>query len=395
LAILNPQQDDCPYPFKSLAAVGVVFKMCQALAELMGHAGYMDKHLDLVALGTIADVVPLRGENRIFAQLGLTQLQASKKNGMHALLEIAGLSRSSLGAGQVAFVLAPRLNAAGRLKKADLAFQLLCTESASEAGSLARILEELNRKRQAMEKAVIEEAIGMVEAQGGLPKAICLCSEKWHLGLIGIIASRLVEAFYRPVVIISLMGEKGRGSARSIPGFPINQALENCADLLEGFGGHALAAGFTIDPGAVPSFAERFQEVADGSLSEEDCLPILPIDGEISLADLSLELVMQMKRMEPYGLANPEPVLVSFGLQVMKYPRRVGENGEHLKMKVRGGGKVVEAIGFGMGQIYQELSDRTSLVDLAFCPAINTFQGNQTLQLRVKDLAIQDSQNFP
>ena len=386
VAILNPQRLDCPYPFKSLAAAGVAFKICQALAEAMGRGGYMEEHLDLVALGTIADVVPLRGENRVFAQFGLRQLQRSPKAGIRALLEEAGLSHSSLGAGQVAFVLGPRLNAAGRLKEADLAFRLLCTESASEASQLARLLEELNRERQAIERAAIGETNAMLEAMGELPKAICLCSERWHVGVIGIMASRLVEAYHRPVVIVALGGEKGRGSARSIPAFPVNQALEKCAPLLEGFGGHSQAAGFTISREKVPAFFERFQEEAEALLSEEDFLSPVALDGEVSLEDLSFKLVTEMKALEPYGLGNPEPILASRGLEVMKYPRRVGER--HLKMRVRNRGKVLEAIGFGMGELCEELQGRLPRVDLAFSPFINVYQGNQSLQLRIKDLVI-------
>jgi len=394
LAILNPQQADCPYPFKSLAAVAVVFKLCQALGEAMGKSDYVNQHLDLLALGTIADVVPLRGENRVFARLGLAVLQRSQKVGIHALLELAGLSRSPLGAGQVAFILAPRLNAAGRMKEADLAFQLLVTESPSQAHRLACILEELNRDRQAIERAVMEETTRMVEAQARLPKAICLWGDGWHLGVVGIVASRLVETYYRPAAIISLIGGMGRGSARSIPGFPIHRALEECSDLLEGFGGHSFAAGFTIDKEAVPSFVERFQEVADSSLSEEDFLPALSIDGEVSLGDLSVELVMQMKEMEPYGVGNPEPTLACQGLQVMKYPRCVGENGEHVKLKVRRDGKVMEAIGFGMGHLQGELEGSPTLIDLAFCPAINTYRGKASLQLRIKDLRFPPTQKL-
>jgi single-stranded-DNA-specific exonuclease len=383
-AVLNPLRPDCSYPFKSLAAAGVAFKLCQALAEEMGLSGYMDRHLDLVALGTIADVVPLRGENRIFARHGLKQLGKSEKSGIRALLEATGLSGSELTAGQVAFILSPRLNAAGRVKEADLAFQLLCTKSPSEAARLARLLEELNQERQAMEKAAIEEVTGMAGVAGKLPKAICLCSERWHVGVIGIVASRLVDTYHRPAAIIALRGDRGRGSARSIPGFPVNRVLERCAPLLEGFGGHPLAAGFTIRRDKVPAFSERFREEAETLLSEEDFIPKLAIDGEVSLGDLSLSLIAELKMLEPYGLGNPEPVLAARDLQVMQYPRKVGN--DHLKMKVRGQGKVMEAIGFGMGKILEELQGLSGRIDLAFCPTINSYRGTQDVQLRIKDL---------
>jgi single-stranded-DNA-specific exonuclease len=383
-AVLNPLRLDCPYPFKSLAAAGVAFKVCQALAEKMGLSSYMDQHLDLVALGTIADVVPLRGENRIFARHGLKQLPKSEKAGIRALLEATGLSESEPTAGQVAFILGPRLNAAGRVKEADLAFQLLTTPSSSEAARLARLLEELNRERQAMEKAAVEEVSGMAGPGGGLPKAICLCSERWHVGVIGIVASRLVDTYHRPAAIIALRGERGRGSARSIPGFPINRVLEKCSHLLEGFGGHPLAAGFSIQREKVPAFAERFQAEAAVLLSEEDFVPELAIDGEVSLGEVSWRLASELKMLEPYGLGNPEPVLAAHGLQVMQYPRRVGN--DHLKIKVRDQGKVVDAIGFGMGNILEELLELRGRIDLAFCLGINTYRGYQDLQLRIKDL---------
>jgi single-stranded-DNA-specific exonuclease len=242
-----------------------------------------------------------------------------------------------------------------------------------------------------MEREVLEEATRMIEGSGGLPKAICLASEKWHPGLIGIAASRLVDAYYRPAAIISLLGDKGRGSARSIPGFPVNRALEECADLLEGFGGHSLAAGFTIDRRSIPAFAQRLQEIANSLLPEENLAPTLTLDGEVTLSDLSPDLVMQMKRLEPYGLGNPEPTLACRGLQVMKYPRSVGEKGEHLKFKVRKDGRVMEAIGFGMGHLHDRLEGAASLIDLAFCPIINTYQGNPCLQLRIKDLQFPSS----
>ncbi len=391
-AVLNPQQADCPYPFKPLAAAGVVFKMCQALAGAAGAEGWMDQHLDLVALGTIADLVPLRGENRVFAQFGLAQLQNSQKRGIQALLETSRLSASSLKSGHIAFILAPRLNAAGRMREAELAFRLLTTESASEAARSARILEELNRDRQELERRMLEEATGMVKARGDLPKGICLHSEHWHPGVIGILASRLVDAYHRPSIIISLDGDRGRGSARSIPEFPINQALEDCRGLLEGFGGHSLAAGFAIRRENLAAFRERFEEIVRSSLTDDNYLPTLFVDGEVSLEDLSLNLMREMKRLEPYGLGNPEPTLACKGLQVMKYPRRVGENGDHLKIRVRQKGKILEAIGFGMGDLYGDLENSAQPIDLAFCPTVNTYQGNPSLQLRIKDLQLAPSQ---
>jgi single-stranded-DNA-specific exonuclease len=254
------------------------------------------------------------------------------------------------------------------------------------------LLEDLNQERRAMEKAAVEEVTGMAGRGGKLPKAICLCSERWHVGVIGIVASRLVDTYHRPAAIIALRGDRGRGSARSIPGFAINRVLERCAPLLEGFGGHPLAAGFTILRDKVPAFSERFQEEEEALLSEEDFIPKLTIDGEVSLDDLSLRLITEMKMLEPYGLGNPEPVLAARGLQVMQHPRKVGN--DHLKIKVRGQGKVMEAIGFGMGQILEELQGVTPRIDLAFCPGINTYRGNQDLQLRIKDLVLLPHQNF-
>jgi single-stranded-DNA-specific exonuclease len=204
-----------------------------------------------------------------------------------------------------------------------------------------------------------------------------------------------VDAYHRPSIVVSLDWNRGRGSARSIPDFTINQALEDCAGLLEGFGGHSLAAGFTIHRENLAAFRGRFEEIVRSSLTDENYLPALFVDGEVSLEDLSLDLMREMKRLEPYGLGNPEPTFVCKGLEVMKYPRRVGENGDHLKIRVRQKGKIVDAIGFGMGEYYGDIEDSAQPVDLAFCPTVNTYQGNSTLQLRIKDLHLASSKNWP
>jgi single-stranded-DNA-specific exonuclease len=233
------------------------------------------------------------------------------------------------------------------------------------------LLEELNQERQAMEKTAIEEVSAMAGTGRTLPKAICLCSERWHVGVIGIVASRLVDTYHRPAAIIALRGDRGRGSVRSIPGFPVNRVLERCAHLLEGFGGHPLAAGFTILRENVSAFSELFQAEAGALLGEENFIPELAIDGEVSLGELSLKLAAELKMLEPYGLGNPEPVLAARDLQVMQYPRRVGN--DHLKMKVRGRGKVMEAIGFGMGRLLEDLQGFSGGIDLAFCAGINIY----------------------
>ncbi len=395
-AILNPRQPGCPYPFKDLCGVGIAFKLLQALFGPQANEEFWP-FLDLVALGTIADLVPLVGENRILVKHGLVQLAATTRPGLRALAQVAGIPLSAsggLGAGRVAFGLAPRINAAGRLDDATAAVRLLLTHDQAEAQELAAELDRRNRERQELEASILEEALAQTEAQHDLrrDRAIVLASPDWHPGVIGIVAARLVERFGRPTALIGSQGQEARGSARSAAGWHIAEALRRCADLLLEYGGHRAAAGFSLHPDRIEAFRERFLSLAATDLTDDDLVPTLSGDAEVSLDTLNLGLADLLARLAPHGVGNPEPLLVARRIQVMQGPRRVGQN--HLKMKVRQdvrGGQVVETIGFNLGSFADRLSQPLApRIDLAFVPERNVWNGREILQLRVKDLHILD-----
>ncbi len=390
-AILNPAQRDCAYPFKDLCGVGIAFKLLQALFGSEANEELWP-FLDLVALGTIADLVPLVGENRIFVKHGLAQLAATTRPGLRALAQVAGFPLDGLGAGRVAFGLAPRINAAGRLDDATAAVRLLLTCDPTEARELATQLDRQNRERQELEASILAEALAQAEAQHDFQRdrAIVLASPDWHPGVIGIVAARLVERFGRPTALIGIQGQEARGSARSAAGWHIADALGKCADLLLHYGGHRAAAGFSLHPDRIDAFRERFLSLAAAELTDDDLVATLAGDAEVSLDALDLGLADLLAQLAPHGVGNPEPLLVARRLQVMHAPRRVGQN--HLKMKVRQsvrGGQVVEAIGFNLGSFVEVLSQPSApRIDLAFVPERNVWNDREILQLRVKDLHI-------
>jgi single-stranded-DNA-specific exonuclease len=394
-AILNPRQAGCAYPFKDLCGVGIAFKLLQAFFGR--EAGEeMWPFLDLVALGTIADLVPLLGENRILVKHGLIQLAGTTRPGLRALADVAGVPLSApggLGAGRVAFGLAPRINAAGRLDDATAAVRLLLTHDPGEARQLAADLDRQNRERQELEGSILAEALAQADAAsagGRRDRAIVLASPAWHPGVIGIVAARVAERFGRPTALIGTGGPEARGSARSAAGWHIADALGRCADLLLHYGGHRAAAGFSLRPDRIEEFRERFLSLAAQELSEDDLVPTLTADTEVSLDRVDLALANSVVQLAPHGVGNPEPLLLARNLQVMASPRRVGQN--HLKMKVRQSGKsgqVVETIGFNLGSYVDILNQVPSpWIDLLFVPERNVWNDREILQLRVKDLRL-------
>jgi single-stranded-DNA-specific exonuclease len=393
-AILNPRQDGCPYPFKELCGVGIAFKLLQAFygSEAGDECWPL---LDLVALGTVADLVPLVGENRILVKHGLEHLAVTTRPGLRALAEVAGVPLSGPGGvtpGRIAFGLAPRINAAGRMDDATVAVRLMLTADPFEARELAGELDQRNRERQELESRILEEALAQVGATSDLARdrALVLASPSLHPGVRGIVASRLVERFGRPAALIGTQGDQARGSIRAAAGWHVAEALRNCADLLTHYGGHRSAGGFSLAPDRIDAFRARLLSLAASDLTDEALTPVLDIDAEVALDDLDLGLADVLSRLGPHGLGNPEPVLAAKDLQVMRSARRVGRN--HLKLKVRqspAGRHVVEAIGFNLGN-YLEMLDipEPPRVDLAFVPERNAWNGREILQLRLKDLRL-------
>ncbi|WP_224962274.1 single-stranded-DNA-specific exonuclease RecJ [Geomonas subterranea] len=386
-AVINPLQPSCSFPFKSLAGVGVAFHLVVALRSRLRADGFfppggepdLREYLDLVALGTIADVVPLLGINRVLVSYGLKQLCAGTRVGIEALKEVAGVT-GEVGCGAVGFRLAPRINAAGRLEDASLGLELLLCRDPRRAKEIARELDEANAERQALERATFEEARAMLE-QGACSgrKSIVLGSELWHPGVIGIVASRIVELFHRPVILFAFDGETGRGSGRSISRFHLLDAIKECADHLLRFGGHSHAAGLSIAQDELERFALRFDEAAQEALDADALTPTLAYDLELGSGEITAELVRQLEQMKPFGMGNPEPLFVLKGAEVLE--SRVLKGG-HLKLRVGLGGKTFDAIGFGLA----EAGVPQERVDLLFSPGINVWNGRSSLQLTVKDL---------
>ncbi len=386
LALLNPRRPDCDYPDKDLAAVGVAFKLALALARALNVSdAFIWKMLDLVALATVADVASLRGENRIFVRYGMKMIAETENVGLRALLRASGMDGKPLTAGRIGFTLAPRLNAAGRLGHALRGVELLLTDSMHEANTIARELEELNQRRQSLDRTALDEARAMAEPMvrdGAI--GLVLARQGWHPGVVGIVASRIVEEFSRPAILIAMEGDTGKGSGRSVSGFDLHSALGECADLLLRYGGHRAAAGVTIAASRVEQFARRFDEVTKTRLSIDELFPELRVDAELELDDRALEIELMLRHFEPFGVGNPSPVFAVRNVSIAGSPRVVGRDG--LKLTLVGStGTQIEAIGWGMAALAPALRS-ASVVDAAFRFERDEYQGVSRLQARLADI---------
>ena len=384
IAVLNPKRPGCESPDKDLAAVGVAFKLALALTRSLGaNENAIYGMLDLVALATVADVAPLRGENRVFVRYGLKLLTESQNLGLRALIRAAGLGGRALTAGRVGYILAPRLNAAGRIGHALRGVELLMATTEHEANAIARELEELNARRQETDRATHARARELVERlELDETYGIVLAEEGWHPGVIGIVASRIVEEYGRPTMLIALEGREGKGSGRSIPAFDLHGALAGCRDLLKRFGGHRSAAGITIDADRVQDFAERFNAIARERLTPDDLVPELRVDLEITLDEVSEQLEALLRHLEPCGIGNPAPVLVARRVRLAAAPRVVGQ--EHLKLCLSRTQGDLTALGWGMGPRIGEL-DVAQPLDVAFRLERDDWNGESRLQARLVD----------
>lgn len=380
LAIVDPKLKGHSYPFRDLAAVGVVYKLCQELCEDL-----LVDDLDLVLLGTVADVVPLLGENRILVKEGLLRLSQTRKPGLKALIDICRIRGRELDPYAVSFILGPRLNAAGRMSSAEIAFNLLTAVSHSEAEDLARQLDVENRRRQEIEKKILDEALAKVEREVNFKdhSVIVLSSEGWHQGVLGIVASRIADRFYRPAIIISTEGALGKGSARSIRDFHIFNALCRCGKFLEGYGGHSHAAGLTILETNIEKFKCLINDIARIELTPDDLIRCLDIDMEVNLAELSLDLISGLDSLAPFGAGNPEPLFSSFELSVKGRPNVLGKN--TLKFWAYDGRLTYPVVGFGMGDKFGLVSENEKL-DLVYSASLDTWQDRCQIQLKLKDV---------
>ncbi len=388
LAVINPKlsaNSSLLTRHSSLSGAGIAFKIAQAIDSELPTPN-SELLLDLAAIGTMADVVPITGENRIIVKEGLRLIENETRVGLKALKKVSGIDRKGLKSSLLSFTMIPRINAAGRVSDANDVIRLLLTDSEDEALELASRLDKLNSERQQIEEMVYQEAISSLNNKD-VKAAIVLSGERWHQGVIGIVASRIAEAFYRPVFIISIDGSVAKGSARSIPPFDIYKGLTGCRELLTGFGGHKQAAGFKLHPEDILSFEEKINRIVNETLTDEDFIPTLEIDAEVNLSNIDYSLVRELELLEPLGTGNPEPLLGSKRLEVLS-PRTVGNN--HLKMKLRQGGHYIDTIGFDMSSFFDTLlniapdSTGSTTIDVVFTPSINEWEGGKYLQLSLK-----------
>jgi single-stranded-DNA-specific exonuclease len=385
VAVLNPRVAGCDYPDKDLCAAAVAFKLSLALLEQCGAGPNVALNmLDLVALATVADVAPLRGENRILVRYGLRLMAETKNIGLRALINASGLEGRELTAGRIGFILAPRLNAVGRIGDAKRGLDLLLSSDESEANAIARDLEEINRTRQAIDRDTLVAARKLAATQDlDSVAGLVLAAEGWHAGVIGIVASRLVEDLYRPVVLIAVDGGIGKGSGRSIPAFDLHGGLTACADILLRYGGHRAAAGLTVDAARIPELAARFDAVARERLTSDDLTPELRVDLELPLGEANDTLEKLLRHFEPFGLGNPAPLLATRGIRLAAAPRVIGQNG--LKLALRDSTTELEGVWWGVSHRATEWT-ATQVVDVAYRLERDLWRDTSRLVARLADI---------
>lgn len=388
VAVVNPKRPEDEYGFDGLAGVGVAFKLMLAVVMKLGlNTGeYFNKYVDIAAIGTIADVVPLVDENRVIVSKGLELLQEPKRPGLRKLFEVAGVADKKVTASTIAFSLAPRLNAAGRLGTAVTSVELLLTHNEGKALEIAAELDRENRERQETEQKIFEEIMEMISKDSAFNKrkVIVLASEGWHNGVIGIVASRLVERYYKPTILISIEDGRGKGSGRSIEGFNLFDALSACDDLLTTFGGHAVAAGLSINEEQIDDFREKINKYADSVLKEDSMIPVVKLDCLLGGKNLNLATARLIAGLEPYGMGNERPVFGIKNARVINVSA-VGAESKHLRMTVEKDGVEVGCIGFGMGE-YDRLIKPGDMIHAAFRLDINTFRDVESVQLMLTDI---------
>lgn len=397
IAILNPLQDGCDYPFKHLCGCAIGFKLIQALTEAWDlERSSPFRYVDLVAIATGADIVPMVGENRTLAHLGLRSMERQLRPGLAELLERQGLaeygkfSKSEMTVSDLVFKIGPRINAAGRMEHGSIAVELLNASTSLQAKRFAELLDQHNAERREEDERVKLEALEMIEASAFLKtsKSTVVYAAHWHKGVVGIAASRLQDEYYRPTIVLTSSNGKITGSARSVKGFDVHAAIEACADLLVNFGGHPAAAGLTMEPDNLDLFIERFEEEVRSRLTAEQAVPVLEYDLEIDLSTIQPKLVEQLNRLAPFGPGNPKPVFVTRGLVPTEKCRRVGEDRSHLKIEVHPEGHpelLFDGIAFSKGTCLDEWSP-AQVIDLAYTLEWNEFRGTKRIQLMVRDI---------
>jgi len=393
-ALINPKLRDSTYGFTGICSAGISFKLAWAVADRLGAKrrpgfdGFILDAMGLAALGTIADVCPLIGENRIYVRYGLDALRACRGKGLRALLGLARLEEKAIDTFDVSFKLAPRLNALGRIGTAMDCVDLLVSDDSVRIEEILSLLEKSNRHRKGIEDEMFEQALAQVESGGGPGAAIILADARWHVGVVGIVAARLVDRYYRPSFVMAI-DESGvaRGSARSIGGLALHTALEACTEQLLTHGGHAMAAGLSLRQENLEVFRRKMEHHISVRLTGENLTPKLEVDDEVSIGAVTRSVVRELERLAPHGPGNPVPLLVASHVRVAGEPRLMGKKNDHLSFYLMQEGKSVRVVGFGMGELYEPLKKARS-VSVAFTPQINSWQGNESVELHLKDLKI-------
>ena len=383
LAVIDNKRKDSKYPFRELAGVGVVFKLIQALGIKLGlkEEAYL-KYLDIVCVGTISDIVPLVDENRVIAKLGLMLVNQTKNIGLRSIIHSSGYTQ--IDSNTISFGVAPRINACGRMGKAEEALELFLSSNIQKVNDLTKKLNEHNRQRQETEKAIFESAIKIIETEHlNEKKAIIVGGKNWHHGVIGIVSSKITDMYFKPSILLSFEeDEVGKGSGRSIPGFDLHEALTKCSDTIEKFGGHSMAVGITIKKEKLEDFKQEFEKIATENKIDE-IMPIINIDAKKGLSDLNKEMVESLKNLEPFGEANKMPIFAFKNLKIDSI--RALSEGKHLKLTLKDNNYIINAIGFNMGYLAEEyrIGDK---IDVAGMLEINTFNGADNLQINMKDI---------
>lgn len=383
IAVIDNKRKDSKYPFRELAGVGVVFKLIQAIGITLKlkEESYL-KYLDIVCIGTISDIVPLVDENRVIAKLGLLLVAQTKNIGLRSIINSSGYNK--IDSNTISFGVAPRINACGRMGKAEEALELFLSKDKNEVNELTNKLNEHNRKRQETEKAIFENALEKIKAEHlDENKAIIVGGENWHHGVIGIVSSKITEMYFKPSILLSFEEDGiGKGSGRSIPGFDLHEALMKCSDTIEKFGGHSMAVGITVKKDNLEKFKKEFEQIATQSKIDE-IIPIINIDAKVDLSDIDKEMVESLKQLEPFGEANKMPVFAFKNLKIDSI--RALSEGKHLKLTLKDNNYIINAIGFNIGYLANEyrIGDK---IDVAGVLEINTFNGVDNLQINIKDI---------
>lgn len=383
-AAIDPKQKDCPYPFKSLAGVGVVFKLIQALDEQKSLPALMDKYADLLCLGTVADISPLVNENRVIVTEGLKRFKNTKNVGLKALIDVS-TNGKAITTSTIGYTIAPRINASGRLGCASRSVELFLANDTKKAHELAESLCEENTLRQQTEQKMFKEALDYIEEHPEIKddKVLIIAHENWHHGIVGIVSSKITEKFYKPSILFAIDGGEAKGSGRSVQGYNLFGSLEQCSDVLEKFGGHELAAGLTIKADRIEEFRKRINAISEDTIDETTMVPTILLDAVIKVPYITLDTVNDINQLQPFGVDNPTPFFAVRNIKIHKIS--VMSEGKHLRMTLFKDGKYLDSVGFGMGEYFQYLKEG-DFIDVAFSLDINDYKGFQNVQLILKDI---------